>query len=173
MDTQDSSEDEFDRYEEGSQVISQWAQSVIDYSESYGSDSSISYSAVNICGRPSKYPAYGDFAECYSCRKYGPSTEKEFSSNNSSSSTFHDFIVIKYENFVLPKEIRIYETYNPGSVVRIYAYCISKQWQLIYSCAPGPVEKRARELVIKPLDNLSKSSPTRSVKKTFLWLHSS
>ena len=63
MNSDDSSEDficdEID-YEEKEFEISSWCCEVLDFSDSYGS--SISYSAVNICGRPSKFPAYGDFA---------------------------------------------------------------------------------------------------------------
>lgn len=127
--------------------ISQWVSEVCDYSDSYGSQSSISYSAVNICGRPSKFPAYGDFAECFSMRAYGPSTEKEFSPKEAESvQTFHDFIVLKYETFVLPRTIKIYETYNPGTIFRILAYCQSvKKWEVLWQMNVIPVEKKSRE----------------------------
>lgn len=45
--------------------INQYAQDVIDFSSQYGSDYSISYTALNITGRPSKYPDYGDFPETF------------------------------------------------------------------------------------------------------------
>lgn len=45
--------------------ISQFAQRVLEFSSQYGSDHSISYTACNITGRPSKYPNYGDFPETY------------------------------------------------------------------------------------------------------------
>lgn len=45
--------------------IEQYAQKVIDFSSQYGSDTSISYTAYNITGRPSKYPDYGDFPETF------------------------------------------------------------------------------------------------------------
>lgn len=77
------------------------ASEVIDFSDSYGSSTSISYSAINICGRPSKFPDYGDFAECFSLRSYGPRNEidKDFVSNDENAETFHEFIVIKFEHF--------------------------------------------------------------------------
>lgn len=151
MYSEDNSEellsDEFEQYEDEKDFeISQWANEIVDYSDSYGSDSSISYSAVNICGRPSKFPAYGDFAECYSVRKYGPSTETEFSVKDKGTETWHDFIIIKYEHYVLPKAIKIYETYNPGTVFRIYAYCCAlRKWMLLFYSNPEPVEKKSRE----------------------------
>lgn len=144
----ESLSDEFEQ--ENNFELSQWANEVVDFSCSYGS--SISYSAVNICGRPSKFPAYGDFAECFSMRRYGPPNEfeREISSKDSQHEsktiTFHDFIVVKYESYVLPKAIKIYETYNPGSIVRIFAYCCTiKEWRILWQAQPAPVEKKARE----------------------------
>lgn len=46
-------------------IINQYAQKVIDFSSQYGSDTSISYTAYNITGRPSKFPDYGDFPETF------------------------------------------------------------------------------------------------------------
>lgn len=46
-------------------LIKQFAQRVLEFSSQYGSDSSISYTACNITGRPSKYPNYGDFPETF------------------------------------------------------------------------------------------------------------
>lgn len=46
-------------------LINQYAQHVLDYSSQYGSDFSISYTAYNITGRPSKFPDYGDFPETF------------------------------------------------------------------------------------------------------------
>lgn len=46
-------------------LIKQFAQRVLEFSSQYGSDSSISYTACNITGRPSKYPSYGDFPETF------------------------------------------------------------------------------------------------------------
>lgn len=127
--------------------ISQWANEVVDFSDSYGS--SFSYSAINICGRPSMFPAYGDFAESFSLRSYGPlnDVDKDFVSNEENSETFHDHVVVQYEQFVLPRAIKIYETYNPGTVVRILAYCSTlRQWRILWQINQlEPVEKKARE----------------------------
>lgn len=46
-------------------VIRQFANDVRSFSSQYGSDISISYTAYNICGQPSKYPAYGDFPQTF------------------------------------------------------------------------------------------------------------
>lgn len=46
-------------------VIEQFVQDALDFSSQYGSDISISYTAYNISGRPSKYPDYGDFPQAF------------------------------------------------------------------------------------------------------------
>lgn len=46
-------------------VIEQYATDVRSVSSQYGSEISISYTAYNICGKPSKYPAYGDFPQTF------------------------------------------------------------------------------------------------------------
>lgn len=43
----------------------QFAQRVLEFSSQYGADYSISYTACNITGRPSKFPNYGDFPETF------------------------------------------------------------------------------------------------------------
>lgn len=80
-------------------------------------------------------------------RNYGPSEELEFSKKDQPSLSFHDFIVVSFEHFVIPKQIKIYETYNPGAVIRLFAYCeLSKNWNLLWeSISLAPVEKKARE----------------------------
>lgn len=46
-------------------VLEQFVQDALDFSSQYGSDISISYTAYNISGRPSKYPEYGDFPQAF------------------------------------------------------------------------------------------------------------
>lgn len=46
-------------------VIEQFVSDVRSFSSQYGSEISISYTAHNICGKPSKYPAYGDFPQTF------------------------------------------------------------------------------------------------------------
>jgi F-box/leucine-rich repeat protein 4 len=77
--------------------------------------------------------------------------DREFSPKDIQDSvTFHDFVVIQFEHFVLPKEIKIYETYNPGSVVRIFAYCSGiKKWEVLWEAQPSLIEKKAREFCPK------------------------
>lgn len=46
-------------------IYKQYVQDVLDFSSQYGSDISISYTAYNILGKPSKYPDYGDFPQTF------------------------------------------------------------------------------------------------------------
>lgn len=50
---------------ESCSVIEQYAADVRSFSSQYGSEISISYTAYNICGKPSKFPAYGDFPQTF------------------------------------------------------------------------------------------------------------
>lgn len=45
--------------------VFQFSSEVVDFSSQYGSDISISYTASNLTGRPSKFPNYGDFPQSY------------------------------------------------------------------------------------------------------------
>lgn len=42
----------------------------------------------------------------------------------------HVFIVlvVEFEEYVFPREILIYGTYNPGAVVRLWAFTINEKW---------------------------------------------
>lgn len=40
--------------------------------------------------------------------------------------------VVYFEKFVIPTEVAIFETFNPGGVVRIWAYSITKEWTCLW-----------------------------------------
>ncbi|XP_076361945.1 F-box/LRR-repeat protein 4-like isoform X2 [Tachypleus tridentatus] len=115
-------------------ILKQYVSDVVDFSSQYGSDFSISYTAANIIGKPNIYPNYGDFTKAFITRTYGP----WWSICPSASQCFlsplpkgryvqsQDFIEIQFEEKVSPLRIDIYETYNPGSVVRISAFDASE-----------------------------------------------
>lgn len=59
-----------------------------------------------------------------------------------------DFIIIAYDEYVLPEEIHIFETFNPGAVVGIYAWGFTnKKWEILWKGEPQICEKKAREFV--------------------------
>lgn len=40
--------------------------------------------------------------------------------------------VVEFEDFVFPSEISIYETYNPGAVVKLWAFTINEKWTCLW-----------------------------------------
>ena len=50
--------------------LKQFVHDVVDFSSQYGSDISISYTAYNITGKPSKFPDYGDFPQAFVMVRY-------------------------------------------------------------------------------------------------------
>lgn len=44
-------------------VVKICAQEVVDFSSQYGGETRLSYSAVNLAGKPNIYPNYGDFTQ--------------------------------------------------------------------------------------------------------------
>ncbi|RZF32510.1 hypothetical protein LSTR_LSTR013766 [Laodelphax striatellus] len=119
----DSNEDE----DQGFLAIEQFVTDVVDFSSQYGSDISITYTAYNLAGKPSKYPDYGDFPQAFVMRTYGnwwqeaPSRREIFMPQNLGKIVSQDYIDLRFEQAVFPVTISIYETFNPGSVVRIWA----------------------------------------------------
>ena len=43
-----------------------------------------------------------------------------------------DYIVCKFEDYVYPHEIHIFETYNPGAIIRIWGYTIHEKWLIMW-----------------------------------------
>lgn len=41
---------------------------------------------------------------------------------------FFAFVVAEFEDFVFPSDILIYETYNPGAIVKLWAFTINEKW---------------------------------------------
>lgn len=151
--------------------VNQYAQAVIDFSSQYGSDYSISYTALNITGRPSKFPDYGDFPETFAMRTYGnwwdmaPSRVQEIKPQNLPKIPAHDFIIIRFEQFVIPEELVIYETYNPGAIVRIWAYTAAEKWVCLWEVAPRSYSNISASRFAPPLKKLL--LPTNTIRLEF------
>uniref|UniRef100_A0A8D8FQ96 F-box/LRR-repeat protein 4 n=1 Tax=Culex pipiens TaxID=7175 RepID=A0A8D8FQ96_CULPI len=154
-------------------TINQYAQDVVDFSTQYGSDTSISYTAYNVTGKPSKYPDYGDFPETFAFRTYGtwwkqaPSVCGEFGDEQPA---VDDYILVRFEEPVLPEQIKVFETYNPGAIVRIWAYTQAEQWFLLWDVESGnenlpPVERNHARIFCPPLNPAP--SPTRFIRFEF------
>lgn len=42
------------------------------------------------------------------------------------------FVVVKFEEYVYPEQLCIFETYNPGAIVQVWAYTINEEWILLW-----------------------------------------
>ncbi|XP_017063674.1 F-box/LRR-repeat protein 4 isoform X2 [Drosophila eugracilis] len=127
--------------------LEQYVLGVLDFSSQYGIDYSISYTAANVIGRPTKFPAYGDFPETFPMRTYGdwwqraPSATREIQPQNLPKLETHDYIVVDFEEFVVPTEVAIFETFNPGAVVRIWAYGLTKHWTCLWEATESDLAR--------------------------------
>lgn len=45
--------------------------------------------------------------------------------------------MIEFEEFVFPNEIAIYETYNPGAIVKLWAFTINEKWACLWESTNG------------------------------------
>ncbi|XP_015183104.1 PREDICTED: F-box/LRR-repeat protein 4 [Polistes dominula] len=131
--------------------LEQFVDRVRSFSSQYGHDSSISYTAYNLTGSPSKFPDYGDFPQAFVMRTYGPwwnkapSRLEDYMIQNNGSVISQDYIDLQYRQDVYPIRISIYETYNPGSVIGIWVQePYKKQWFQLWSGPPQFVPERAR-----------------------------
>ena len=128
-------------------VVEQFVSEVLDFSSQYGSESSISYSAHNIVGKPTKFPSYGDFSQTFVMRDYGPwwgsspsgaVWRTPYSCPKPHQSRAANFIDVKFEHAVYPFRIHIYETYNPGGLVALWAGDCQGTWKLLWDSSLSP-----------------------------------
>ncbi|XP_012227104.2 F-box/LRR-repeat protein 4 [Linepithema humile] len=130
--------------------VEQFVHDVRGFSSQYGSSISISYTALNIAGPPSKFPDYGDFPQAFVMRTYGvwwdkaPSRSIDYMPQNNPDVVSQDYIDIEFGKAVYPIRVSVYEIYNPGSVIRIWAQDCHEQWFQLWSGPPQIVPPRSR-----------------------------
>ncbi|XP_060830023.1 F-box/LRR-repeat protein 4 isoform X1 [Bombus pascuorum] len=130
--------------------VEQFVKDVCDFSSQYGSNISISYTAYNIAGNPSKFPDYGDFPQAFVMRTYGqwwdraPSRLMDYMPQNNIDVTSQDYIDLEYYQEVYPIRVSIYETYNPGSVIGIWAQNSEGKWYQLWNGFPQVVPHKPR-----------------------------
>ncbi|XP_071446527.1 F-box/LRR-repeat protein 4 [Hetaerina americana] len=136
--------------------LEQYADKVLDFSSHYGSEKSVSYTAYNLTGKPSKYPDYGDFPQTFVMRTYGrwwdeaPSGTKKFMPQTYGKIDGRDFVDLFFEEPVYPWNVHIFETYNPGSVVRIWALSTVGSWHILWEGEPQIVGHTPR--IFSPIE---------------------
>ncbi|GAB1601035.1 F-box/LRR-repeat protein 4-like [Argonauta hians] len=131
---------------------------VLQFSSQYGAVKSMCYIANNLVGPPEVYPGYGDFTCTCVFRTYGPwwkmapSGPKSFG-RFSTPYPSDDFVEILFERMVYPIGIKVYETYNPGAIVKIMACdrlagtCVDQgemRWNCIWSGSPQQCSEKCR-----------------------------
>lgn len=53
--------------------------------------------------------------------------------------------MLQFEEYVLPEKVSVFETYNPGAVVQIWAFTIAGEWLPLWQCANhAPVDREPR-----------------------------
>lgn len=49
-----------------------------------------------------------------------------------SMTSIYFFAVIQFEEYVYPRQICIFETYNPGAIVKLWAFTIDERWACLW-----------------------------------------
>lgn len=132
--------------------LEQYVQSVVNYSSRYNNQCNSSYAPINLKGKYGKYPFYGDFPDTYFLRSYGKwwknsgLTQKEYRSQDFDLLDAEDYVTLEFGSTVVPREVFIYEVYNPGAVIRIWGrLSSSNKWHLLWEGFPQRCAPRARK----------------------------
>ncbi|XP_045114039.1 F-box/LRR-repeat protein 4-like [Portunus trituberculatus] len=139
-------------------VVDQYVKEVTDFSSQYGSDGSISYVANNIIGKPTLYPDYGDFSAAYCLRSYGywwaksDSAPQPIEDPKPLLPPSVDFIDLKYDSAVYPIRVDLYETYHPGSAVRVWGSLEGQSWVLLWAGEPQTGLKAVSRIFSPPIE---------------------
>ncbi|TGZ75369.1 hypothetical protein CRM22_000414 [Opisthorchis felineus] len=144
------------------ELVHQYAFEVVDFSSQYGSESGTANTAGNLVGPCQVYPNYCDSSATCSFRTFGqwwrdcPSAIPPVNSRPDGYSS-EDYVDLYFDVPVVPIRLQIFETYNPGAIVRILA-CYRTQ------PADGPVNARTLQWVTlwKAPEPVVHPSPSRS-----------
>ena len=99
-----------------------FVEDVLNYSSEYGKQTNRSYTISNIKGEPQRYPEYGDFVTSMVLRTYGvwwrrsPMASLRFGEPQKGVVS-QDFLEVLFHCQVYPREVRIFETFNPGCLI--------------------------------------------------------
>ncbi|KAJ8923007.1 hypothetical protein NQ315_001555 [Exocentrus adspersus] len=134
--------------------LEQYVSRVVNCTSRYNNSNSYSYAPINLVGKYVKYPSYGDFPEAYFLRSYGKWWKKseayqsEYRPQDLDRLGAEDYVTLEFESAVVPRDICIYEIYNPGAVIRIWCkvLCPSKRpWVLLWEGAPQECPHKTRK----------------------------
>nr|CAD7259839.1 unnamed protein product [Timema shepardi] len=97
-----------------------------------------------------------------------PSRNELFMPQSCGGIISQDFIDLEFEQAVYPFRVCVYETYNPGSVVRIWAEDSKEHWELLWEGEPQCVGHTSR--IFSP-DIKSTNFPTKVLRLEFSHAH--
>ncbi|XP_071632134.1 F-box/LRR-repeat protein 4-like [Temnothorax longispinosus] len=107
-----------------------------------------------ICGIPKHFPNYGaDFPQTFVMKNYGvdisispwrEEAEVDYTPRDIRNKNISNYIDIAFDTCAYPVRISIYEIYNPGNVIKIWAQKPSGQWDLLWKGSPQIVPQTAR-----------------------------
>ena len=112
-------------------TLRQWASSAFASSQ-YGDES---WSAEQIIGAPDTFEC-GDYTTAWASEYYDGV----------------DWVDVGFSTPVIPTQINIYETYNPGSIVKVEVRDEEGSYHTVYEAAPTYVAECPRTLVINISD---------------------
>ncbi|GAB6019324.1 F-box and leucine-rich repeat protein 4 [Chamberlinius hualienensis] len=118
--------------------LRQYVESICDFSTQYGSEGSISYTALNLIGDHRRLQ-YHDSSQAYLTRTYGPWCSFAPSAPYTFKETTHhlypsqDYVELKFKVAVVPSAIEIVEYCSYRSVSKIFACDYRTQkWHLLW-----------------------------------------
>lgn len=133
-------------------TLEQFASRVLEVTTRYSLFNHVSYDPGNFIGKCSRYPDYGDFAETYSLRQYGNwwklcevNWQRSYRQADDDPLGVEDFVTVRFDYAVIPTRLFIYETYNPGSIVRIWGRQMKQKWVLMWEGEPQECPPQARK----------------------------
>eukprot|EP00730_Choanoeca_flexa_P001751 TRINITY_DN10768_c0_g1_i2.p1 TRINITY_DN10768_c0_g1~~TRINITY_DN10768_c0_g1_i2.p1 ORF type:complete len:1035 (+),score=188.33 TRINITY_DN10768_c0_g1_i2:406-3105(+) len=166
------------------ELFSQFVHRVTRYSSEYGT---MTYCARNLEGGPHIFPHYGDYSQAMVLRTYGPwwlsAPDAQPAINPNNRCKFRsilnpddypqpqDFVEIELADAVFVTQLGVYETYNPGALVRVLAYPDpdheprEHHWKVIWEGLPDTSLPEASRLFSPPIR--SPSWPTRLLRLEF------
>jgi hypothetical protein len=113
----------------------QWVSAVTAFSSEYGGD----WSAVEVVGEPDIYPSYGDISGSWTV---------------SASSTSIEWLELQFALPVQVGSVEVYETYNPGRLIRIQTRDPNGVWDTVWTGeAQDPSTFSAARIFAPPLES--------------------
>ncbi|CAF3875033.1 unnamed protein product [Rotaria sp. Silwood2] len=105
----------------------QWVSCILQFSSQYNDST---WSANQVIGPPKVYPRHGDIVGAWA------------QGNRAND----EFIIVGFERAVYPEQIDIYETYNPGAVIRVSARNgrDNTDWGTVWETEAPHVEAQSR-----------------------------